>query len=258
MSSITCRIDAALGSSEDYMIKPAPKKKKVLIIGGGPGGMEAARVAALRGHPVVLYEKEPKLGGLLPLAALVKGTEIEDLPALIKYLEGQLTKLKVDVRLGQEFKLSYLAEIKPDVFILAAGAEATLPDIPGIENKIVVSGASLHQKLKGLLRHSSPDSLRSLTKLWMPVGKRVVIIGGGIQGCELAEFMVKRGRNITIVDTAKKLGAGLAGINTLALPTWLAKKGATLIPGVQKYIEITDKGLVIINKDGQRQASGSR
>ena len=65
--------------------------------------------------------------------------------------------------------------------------------------------------------------------------------------------MVKRGRNITIVDTAKKLRAGLAGINTLALPTWLAKKGATLIPGVQKYIEITDKGLVIINKDGQRQ-----
>ena len=108
MSSITCRIDAALGSSEDYMIKPAPKKKKVLIIGGGPGGMEAARVAALRGHPVVLYEKEPKLGGLLPLAALVKGTEIEDLPALIKYLEGQLTKLKVDVRLGQEFKLCIL------------------------------------------------------------------------------------------------------------------------------------------------------
>ena len=253
MSFVTCRINAALGGSEDYQIKPAAKKKKVLIIGGGPGGMEAARVAALRGHQVVLYEKEPKLGGLLPLAALVKGTEIEDLPALIKYLEGQLTKLKVEVKLGKEFTLANLKEIKPDVFILAAGAEATLPDIPGIDNKIVVSGASLHQKLKSLLRHSSPDSLRSLTRLWMPVCKRVIIIGGGIQGCELAEFLVKRGRSVTIVDTAKKLGAGLAGINNATLPMWLAGKGAKLIPGVKKYAEVTDKGLVIIDKEGQRQ-----
>jgi 2,4-dienoyl-CoA reductase (NADPH2) len=253
MNVINCRINAALGSTEDYQIKPAAKKKKVLVIGGGPGGMEAARVAALRGHQVTLYEKEPKLGGLLPLAALVKGTEVEDLPGLMKYLETQVKKLGVDIKLSKEFTVAQLAETKPDVVILAAGAVASLPDIPGIEKSIVVSGASLHQKLKSLLRHSSPESLRSLTRLWMPVGKRVIVIGGGIQGCELAEFLTKRGRKITIVDTAPKLGKGLAGLNGVILPTWLAKKGATLIAGVKKYEEVTDQGLVIINKEGQRQ-----
>ncbi len=250
---IICRIDGALGGTEEYQIKPADKKKKVVVVGGGPGGMEAARVAALRGHQVTLYEKEPKLGGLLPLASLVKGTEIEDLPALVKYLETQITKLGVNIKLGKDFTASMIEDIKPDVFILAAGAEAALPDIPGINRSIVVSGASLHQKLKSFLRISGSGSLRALTKLWMPVGKKVVIIGGGIQGCELAEFLVKRGRKVTIVDTADMLGEGLAGVNIVGLPMWLKSKGAILIAGVKKYEEITDKGLVIINKEGQKQ-----
>ena len=250
---ISCRIDAALGGIDDYQIKPASKTKKVVVIGGGPGGMEAARVAALRGHQVTLFEKEPKLGGLLPLAALVKGTEIEDLPALIKYLETQITKLKVDIRLGKEFTPAMLDEMKPDAVIVAAGASAAVPDIPGIDKKIVVSGASLHQKLKMLLRHSSPEALRPLTKLWMPVGKRVVIIGGGIQGCELADFLVKRGRKVTIVETANYIGEGLTGVNIMGLPPWLISKGANLIAGVKKYEEVTDKGLIITNKEGQKQ-----
>jgi 2,4-dienoyl-CoA reductase (NADPH2) len=250
---ITCRINGALGSKEDYQIPPAEKKKKVLVIGGGPGGMEAARVAALRGHQVTLYEKEPKLGGLLPLAALVKGTEVEDLPELVKYLETQIKKLGVDIKLGKEFTTSLLDGNKPDALILATGATAIIPDIPGIDNKIVVSGASLHAKLKSLLRHSSPETLRHLTKLWMPVGKSVIIIGGAIQGVELADFLVKRGRKVTIVETAEIIGEGLTGVNFMTLPPWLKSKGAVLISGVKKYEEITDKGLVITTKEGQRQ-----
>jgi 2,4-dienoyl-CoA reductase (NADPH2) len=216
--------------------------------------MEAARVAALRGHQVTLYEKEPKLGGLLPLAALVKGTEIEDLPALVKYLETQVKKMGVDLKLGKEFTPSLLDGNKPDVLILAAGASATVPDIPGIDNKIVVSGASLHHKLKTLLRHSSPETLRPLTKLWMPVGKRVIIIGGAIQGLELAEFLIKRGRKVTVVDTGKaeSLGEGLAMTMRMSLLIWLGDKNIPMLTEV-KYEEITDKGLMITTKEGQRQ-----
>ena len=80
-------------------VERAEKKKKVVVVGGGPSGMEAARVSALRGHDVTLYEEGKKLGGLLPVAAVVKGTELEDLPAMISYLERQINKLGVKINL---------------------------------------------------------------------------------------------------------------------------------------------------------------
>jgi pyruvate/2-oxoglutarate dehydrogenase complex dihydrolipoamide dehydrogenase (E3) component len=86
----------------------------------------------------------------------------------------------------------------------------------------------------------------------MSLGKRVVIIGGGIQGCQLAEFLVKRGRKVTIVDTSEELGEGLAPERKTRLFVWFRKKGVTLISGV-KLEEITDKGLTITNKEGKGQ-----
>ncbi len=116
--------------------------------------MEAARVAAIRGHDVTLYEKTHKLGGLLPLAAMVKGIEQEDLPALVAYLEGQVRRLGVKIELGKEADLSVGRKLAPDVVFLAAGGTPTIPDIPGIDRPNVVSGADLHRKLKFFLRSS--------------------------------------------------------------------------------------------------------
>jgi 2,4-dienoyl-CoA reductase (NADPH2) len=87
----------------------------------------------------------------------------------------------------------------------------------------------------------------------MPMGKRVVIIGGSKHGCELAEFLVKRGRKVTIVDTAGMLGEGMFFHLRGALFRWFKKKGVTLIPGVKEYVEITDRGLTIINAAGEKQ-----
>ncbi len=252
LRSSRCRVNGLLGTQYNT-IEKADKKKKVLVIGGGPGGMEAARVSALRGHDVTLYEKLTKLGGLLPLAAMVKGEHPEDLPLLIHYLESQVKKLGVKVELGKEADLSVVDRLKPDAVFVAVGGIPTLPEIPGIDRPNVVSGADLHKKLKFFSRFFAPYTLRKLSKFYMPIGKNVVIIGGGLHGCELGEFLTKRGRKVTIVEKAEKFGDGMIEVYRSHLMYWFEKKGVILIGGVKEYVEITDKGLTIVTKDGKRQ-----
>jgi NADPH-dependent 2,4-dienoyl-CoA reductase/sulfur reductase-like enzyme len=214
--------------------------------------MEAARVSAMRGHEVILYEKGHKLGGLLPLASLVKGHEGEYLMEFVRYLQRQVTKMGIDIRTGKEFDLSLIEELKPDAVIVAMGGIPTVPEIPGINRRNVVSVPKLHRMLKFYLRFLSPELLGKLTKIWMPIGKNVVIIGGGLQGCELAEFLVKRGRKVTIVEAAEKLGEGVPERKQHPLFRWLQKKGVTMLAGV-KYEEITENGLTIVTKEGERR-----
>jgi 2,4-dienoyl-CoA reductase (NADPH2) len=244
-----CRINGLLGTAYTD-IEPAPQKKKVLVIGGGPGGMEAARVSALRGHDVTLYEKQAKLGGLLPIAAIVKGPHPEDVPLIADYLSRQVRKLGVKVVTGTEADMATVEQVKPDVVFLATGATATIPKIKGVERSNVVSGASLHKKLKMVTRYIPSYAVRSLTKYYLPLGKNVVVIGGALQGCELAEFLVKRGRNVTIVEQADMLGEGMVDAVLFSLMIWFEKKGVQMISGVKEYVEITDKGLTIIDRDG--------
>lgn len=246
-----CRVNAAFGT-EDYVIEKAETKKKVLIAGGGPAGMEAARVAALRGHQVTLYEKKSQLGGSLPIAAMVKGMEIEDLPAIVRYLKHEITRLGVKIKRGQELTGREAAEIKPDVLIVACGGISTLPDIPGIDKGIVISSASLYNTLNILLEMFGPRLLRWLSKIWMPLGRSIVIIGSGIQGFQLAELLVKRGRKVTIVDTAAEPGEGLAPERKTRLLAWFRKKGVDIYSGA-KLEEITDKGLAILTAEGNKQ-----
>jgi len=241
-----------LGKEREYEIRPAEKRKQVLIVGGGPGGMEAARVAALRGHDVTLYVREGKLGGLLPIAELVKGRKIEDLSALIKYFQCQIIKLGVKVNLGKEIDVESIDRTKADVVIVATGGLPSIPDISGINERIVVSSTDLHRKLKIYLRVFSPHVLRWLTKFWMPVGKRVVIIGGALQGCELAEFLVKRGRQVTIVEESDTLGDGMGTDQQLRLLKWFQEKRVTVLTQV-KCEEITENGITIVTKEGIRK-----
>jgi 2,4-dienoyl-CoA reductase (NADPH2) len=248
-----CQVNAAYGKEKEYEIKPAEKKKRVMVVGGGPAGMETARVAALRGHQVILYEKESKLGGSMTLAAIIKGFDREDILGLIGYFKIQLNKLGVDIRLGREANRSVIEEVKPDVLIIAAGGTHNIPEIAGINRRNVLTSRTLHQRLKGYLRFFNPKALRWLTKFYLPLGKRVVIMGGNIQGCQTAEFLVRRGRKVTIVDTAPEIGEGLLEVFIKPhLLNWLDEKGVAMMAGVN-YEEITDKGLTITTKEGQRQ-----
>jgi 2,4-dienoyl-CoA reductase (NADPH2) len=252
-----CRTNAAIGREKEYEIKPAATRKKVMVVGGGPAALEAARVAALRGHKVSLYTAMSKLGGSMLVAAVVKGTEKEDLPGFARYYEIQMKKLGVDVHLNTKATPEHAKKLAPDVILVAAGAKHDIPAIPGMESRKVMTGEKLHHMLKFFLKFFSPDFLRWGSKYVLPLmlGKDVVVIGGRLHGAQTAEFLVKRGLNVTIVDTCppEQIGEGL--LETFMKPwllLWLEERGVKILSEVT-YEEITKEGLVITTKDGQRQ-----
>ena len=169
---LECRVNATLGREivPEYQSRPAEHKKKVLVVGGGPAGMEAARVAARRGHEVVLYEKGRYLGGLEPLAAMIKDLETEDMMGHVKYLETQLKKERVTVRMNQAVTPRGRAGreagragpgrgSRPHQVRPARCRRATASSPP----------TKLHGQLKLALRFFSPERIEKLTKLYMPV-----------------------------------------------------------------------------------------
>jgi 2,4-dienoyl-CoA reductase (NADPH2) len=146
---LECRINATLGREldPDFQSRPVDKKKKILIVGGGPAGMETAHVAAKRGHDVVLYEKDAYLGGLLRLAAIVKDLETEDIGKFVEYQTAQLKKHGVKVHLNKRVTPAVVRAEGPDVMIIAAGAGHYTVDVPGIDKSKVIKTEKLHGML---------------------------------------------------------------------------------------------------------------
>lgn len=252
---VKCRVNASLGREREYAITPARRKKKVVVIGGGPAGMEAARVAALRGHEVVLFEKQRKLGGSLPVAALVKGPR-EDIQGLIAYLDRQVHQAGVTVHLGKAATAQAIDAEHPDAVVVAAGGTHAIPDIPGIQGPNVLTAAELHHKAKALLQFAPVGALRTLQSLPVArdlmIGKRVVIMGGRLHGCQTAEYLLSLGKQVTIVDTGTKdeIGAGL--LEAFLKPYllfWLEDQGVEFVTEVS-YERVTAKGLVVRSRDG--------
>lgn len=229
-----CAINMAAGREAEFsQIQPAPQKKQVMVIGGGPGGMEAARVAALRGHEVELFESTQQLGGQLRLAAAAPGKE-EKMEWVIEYLVRQMEKNNIKVHLGTKATAKTVAGVKPDAVIIATGAAPTIPDIPGVRSKNVFT---------------SHDVLGS--KADISRAKRVAVIGGFSVGCETASYLAAKGHKVTIIEhfPFAHLNTGAFANNRIdRVRKLIADKNVEIICEADAE-KITDKGVQILVSD---------
>ena len=227
---VKCAVNPQVGREFEWPVEMAPESRRVLVVGGGPAGMEAARVAAQRGHEVTLVERSGRLGGTLFFAGLAYAPN----GLLLDQLKAQLQASSVKIRLSTEVTPQLLHELQPHTVIVATGARRDAPPIPGAELRHVWSGDELRRlmtgdgaediarrkltlaertlfKAGGMLKVTdSAQAIQGLSKLWMPLGQRVVIVGGGLVGLELAEFLLERGREVTVLEPTEKPGRELA------------------------------------------------
>ncbi len=233
-NGLRCAVNARVFREKELEIESTEKMKKVIVIGGGPGGMEAARVAALRGHRVTLYEKEDRLGGSLPAASTPEHKK--DILPFLSWHASDLEKSGADIVLGREATPEFISEEKPDAVIVATGATSIVPKIPGVEGPNVVSSIDV------LLERVN-------------TGDEVVVAGGGLVGCDVAIFLADKGRTVSIVEMLPDVvldmveGDGSRG----QVVKLLAQKGIACYPNL-KIEEISDSGIIAGNQDGAMQA----
>ncbi len=212
-----CAVNPVVGKEKEYRIIPAKKPKKILIIGGGVGGMESARVAALRGHQVALWDNCKQLGGQAITAAIPPHKY--EIKGLIQYLITQLEKLKVDVQLEKKATAEDVLGKKPDVVIVATGAKPFVPVIPGFEQVNVVTALDV---LTGKVN----------------TGTKIVIVGGGLVGLETADFLAEKGKKITVMEMLPDAGGDVELFTKMFLLNRLGDAGV-IIRTNTKVCEIT-------------------
>jgi NADPH-dependent 2,4-dienoyl-CoA reductase/sulfur reductase-like enzyme len=224
-----CSGNAVQGRGEQsFDLRPIKGRKKLVVVGAGIAGVEAARVASKRGFDVVLYEKEADVGGQLKYAFAPPHKEY--LARLLPYLRRQVEVNKIDLRLNTEATAEKILAEKPDAVICATGVSPAKLPIPGFGNPNVVNA-------KRILDGS------------VSAGDRVAVIGGGVIGCETAELLLGKGKDVTIVEMLDSLATRMLFGNRCVLMAHLDGHGVKKMLG-STVTEIRDKSIVVKRKDG--------
>jgi 2,4-dienoyl-CoA reductase-like NADH-dependent reductase (Old Yellow Enzyme family)/thioredoxin reductase len=263
-----CAVNASTGKELEMAIKASENPRKIVVVGGGPAGMEAARVAAQRGHQVTLYEKTKRLGGSWFFAS-VMSRDNED---FLKWIKLQMKNPRIEVKLGHEVQPTEIETMRPDVTIVAVGPSLNPPQIPGADRRNVISGPELRAMLSGrdtagklplwvraglllarpVMHLISPSVIRWGTLKWLPLGQRVVVVGADLVGIEVAEFLNERGRKVTVLSNVRDLAPEMSIPRRQRVLAELREHGVTILTDV-KWEEITSEGVIITTKKGERK-----
>ena len=266
-----CAVNSQLGNEHrnENIIHSTADQKRILVIGAGPSGMESARLLAMQGHHVEIWEKDKDIGGTVRVAALA----YEPNGRLINYLKNSLDELNVTIKLRTLATSKSVQDFNPDHVIVAVGANRNAPSIKGKNNRNVFDGEELRGLLFGsdaqaikklsliqqlilkvgratqLLRNISV--LRFLSKIWMPIAKNIVVIGGDLVGLELAEFLVERGRTVTVLEPSGSLGPNLSIVRRSRVVHMLKEHKVDLLTNVT-IKEIDGQEVIFDHEEAQK------
>ena len=231
---VSCAVNPEVGREGQAAMIPALEKKNVVVVGGGLAGMEAARIAVLRGHKVTLYEKSAVLGGNL-IAAGAHDFKRE-VAQLNEYFKQQMRMLPIDIHLNTEIDAESLKKLNADAVILATGSVPVMPaSIPGIDLPQTLSS------IEACLQTKS-------------VGQSVVVCGGGLVGCELAYGYAKEGKAVTIVEALDDilLVNDVPDMNKMMLQDAFEHYGVRILTQARLQ-EITSEGAAVLKSDGTKE-----
>ena len=215
-----------------FLVPPVGEKKRVVIVGGGPAGMEAAVTATKRGHEVILLEKADKLGGKLNFSTQVPFKR--DLCKFMNYLIHMTEKSGCEIRLNTEATPELVESLKPDVVLAAVGAKAFVPPIPGVEKKNVITAEEAYEKVR------KGEEL----------GQKIAVVGGGDVGSETACYLAKEcGKDVSIFEMTDKLAAASCTIPRVALTKELEQLAQIHLNATCTAIE--DNGIRYKDEEGE-------
>ena len=266
-----CAVNSQLGNEHrnENIIHSTADQKRILVIGAGPSGMESARLLAMQGHDVEIWEKDKDIGGTVRVAALA----YEPNGRLINYLKNSLDELNVTIKLRTLATSKSVQDFNPDHVIVAVGANRNAPSIKGKNNRNVFDGEELRGLLFGsdaqaikklsliqqlilkvgratqLLRNIS--ALRFLSKIWMPIAKNIVVIGGDLVGLELAEFLVERGRTVKVLEPSGSLGPNLSIVRRSRVVHMLKEHKVDLLTNIT-IKEIDGQEVIFDHEEAQK------
>ena len=230
MDSVRCSVNPETGNEGRFRYSKADRSKQVWVIGGGPGGLKAAEIAALRGHQVKIFEKKNELGGRVRLGANPPQKQV--LNEFIDYLVRRVKSLGITIEMGKAFTSDMLEPVKPDVVVVATGASPQFPNWKGIEE----SGAL-----------SVDDVLAD----GADIGARVLVVGGGGTGAEIADLLSEIGKKVTLVEMLEDIASDLVNHLQHYLKQRLTQKGVAVLTSTR--VKALGKGYVMIE-----DASGVR